>query len=319
MNYRRQFEKCFTYIEKNLNENITTTELANFMGYSVYHFCRIFYAYQGMTPMEYVLERRLQAALVELQRGRKVIDIASSYCFETASGFSKSFRKKYGKTPTQMQRELLDYSRYTSDNRINDKDINAQYIDKNISNDIINIKRPIIIAIKEISAIKISGYCETFDFNVESYKDDLVAFWDRFEMQDIEERLYKDINPHKHGEIGIILRGDKDEGKHTYMLGVFASDTKPGLPWTDCEIAGGKYAVFTTAPVDMRLDDHALAKRIRETWKYIFRVWFAEEAYEYDCTREAFEYYDERCHYQEDAIMDIYIPIKDSNIGTENN
>ncbi|MBS5932808.1 MAG: effector binding domain-containing protein [Clostridiales bacterium] len=52
------------------------------------------------------------------------------------------------------------------------------------------------------------------------------------------------------------------------------------------------------------------AEKIRETWKYIFTTWFEIVQYEYDDSREAFEYYDERCHYREDSVMDIYIPLQ---------
>ena len=55
LNYRKDFERCFEWIDLHLKENITVHEMANVMGYSLYHFCRIFYAYQGLTPMEYVL------------------------------------------------------------------------------------------------------------------------------------------------------------------------------------------------------------------------------------------------------------------------
>lgn len=290
MNYREDFESCFTYIEAHIKEKITTDELASFMGYSLYHFCRIFYAYQGMTPMEYVLERRLQVALPEVIHGRKIIDIACDLGFETASGFSKAFRIKYGKSPSQMRSYVY------------------QVKDDRLENEYKNV--PTRVAVKELEAFYISGYCVPLDFAKTSYQANMVAFWDNYDQINIEERLYADLNPKKHAEIGIVIRDEVDLSTHNYILGVIAYNEYNKLPWINYEIAGGKYAIFTIVPVDMTENENNFVKKIRETWKFIFKTWFENSQYQYDDSREAFEYYDERCHYREDSVMDIYIPIR---------
>ena len=75
-------------------------------------------------------------------------------------------------------------------------------------------------------------------------------------------------------------------------------------------IPGGRYAVFTTPPVDMRKQDDNFAKMIKMTWRYIFNEWFLDCDYIFDESRYDFEFYDEICHYLENSTMDIYIPIK---------
>lgn len=51
--------------------------------------------------MNYVKERKLIYASKEIFKGRKIIEIAEEYGYETHSGFSKVFKKKFGFTPTQ--------------------------------------------------------------------------------------------------------------------------------------------------------------------------------------------------------------------------
>lgn len=34
-----------------------------------------------------------------------------------------------------------------------------------------------------------------------------------------------------------------------------------------------------------------------------------ESGYAYDDTKLDFEFYDERCHYRQDTVMDIYVPV----------
>jgi len=45
MNYRKDFEKCFDYIDYNLKNDISIQGLADYLGYSIFHFCRIFHLY----------------------------------------------------------------------------------------------------------------------------------------------------------------------------------------------------------------------------------------------------------------------------------
>lgn len=286
MDYRKEFEACFEYVEAHLKDKISIEDMANYMGYSLYHFCRIFYAYQGMSPMEYVLERRLLAAIVDLQQGKKVIDVSLDYCFETASGFSKAFRKRYGQSPT-------DFTKYIRGEI-------EQYP---------NSCPPIKIDIKEIEPFDISGYSKSFDYDNTSLEDNMIAFWDSYENDNIEESLYATLNPKKHGEFGIVIREGDDSTHHSYLLGVRGKSMDSKCIWTEYRITGGRYAVFTTAPIDMVKDESSFARRIRETWRYIFSNWFQTVDFKYDVGREAFEYYDERCHYRRDSVMEIYIPI----------
>ncbi len=68
-------------------------EVAAQSGYSLYHFCRVFNLYKGISIMEYIRGRRLSLAAIELFQGRKITEIALDYGFETPSGFTKAFRK----------------------------------------------------------------------------------------------------------------------------------------------------------------------------------------------------------------------------------
>lgn len=289
MNYRNEFENCFSYIEENLKEKLTVTDIANSVGYSVYHFCRIFYAYQGMTPMEYVQSRRLQAALMDLAEDRKMIDIACEYGFETASGFSKAFKHKYGMTPTQMKKS----------------------IQRMMDEEIVEADRcfPLIYTVKEMEEFDICGYCIAMDYESANYADAMAAYWDKYEDNQIEERLYRELNPSKHGEIGIIIRDSLKSAKHKYLLGVMTYDSDKNTEWYNYKIAAGKYAVITTPPVDMTNSDVDFSKMVKDVWRYIFHQWLKTVDLKYDESREPFEYYDERCHYRKDSVMDIYIPI----------
>lgn len=83
------------------------------------------------------------------------------------------------------------------------------------------------------------------------------------------------------------------------------------------EVPGAVYAVFTTPPVNnmafaATYDRDPLSIAVKETWRYIFTSWLQRSGYLLDEGKYAFEFYDERCHGLENAIAEIYIPIKES-------
>ena len=90
MNYNDDIKRSITYIEMHIKEELTVNEIAEHVGYSVFHFCRVFSLYQGTPLMDYVRKKRLIQAKEELLSNRKIIDIAFDYGFKTASGFSKN-------------------------------------------------------------------------------------------------------------------------------------------------------------------------------------------------------------------------------------
>lgn len=291
MNYRRDFEKCLEYIEINLTNTLNPTILSEHIGYSLFHFCRLFQIYNGVTPMEYIRKRKFEQSLIDIMNGEKIINVALKYGFQTPSGFSKAFRKEYGTTPKKYAIKMKGYNHREPLAEL------APYI-----------QEP---KIKEISSFRIAGYGIETDIEGFEYTDKLIAYWNDFEQYSYEEKMYELLNPLKHGEVGVAIPNSLDGGKMVYLCGVMVQD-KIDIPenMMSFVIPNGEYAVFTTPPTDMRNQDDNFAKMIKMTWKYIFTEWFSSSDYVYDESRYDFEFYDERCHYLENSTMDIYIPIK---------
>ncbi|MGL4739011.1 MAG: helix-turn-helix transcriptional regulator, partial [Cellulosilyticaceae bacterium] len=100
MKYSDTMFSCIKYIENHIKEALTAGRIAEEVGYSVYHLSHVFREEMGMAMMEYVKERKLICASLELVAGKKIIDIAMEYGYHTHSGFSKAFKKKFGFPPT---------------------------------------------------------------------------------------------------------------------------------------------------------------------------------------------------------------------------
>ena len=99
LNYKEEIFSCIQYIENNIKEKLTAEGISKKIGYSIYHFSRIFSEQMGVSLMEYVKERRLLRAAEDIMLGKRILDVAIEYGYETHSGFTKAFRKKYGFSP----------------------------------------------------------------------------------------------------------------------------------------------------------------------------------------------------------------------------
>ncbi|MEG1254993.1 AraC family transcriptional regulator [Clostridium sp.] len=292
MNYSKAISQCIQYIEENIKKDLTPEMIANEVGYSTFHFCRIFSIQQGITLMDYVKKRRLTLAAIDLFKGNRIIDIALEYGFDTHNGFSKAFKKEYGFSPTQYLKRMDGY--------FGEKSILK--IGGYIMNPVI-IKRP---------AFKVAGYGIKTNVSNGNYTKDVASFWSNYDGENLESKMYEILNPPKHGEVGLCVSSNSESGDAIYLLGVIVDDfTKVTDDMITVEVPKATYAVFTTTPVDTSSDseDNDFANVIKQTWKYIFEEWFKDSEYTFDESKIDFEYYDERCHGRKDTVMDIYVPV----------
>jgi len=104
---------CLEYIEQNLKSIIRTEELADIAGYSVWHFSRCFTKTTGLPVAAYISKRRLDRALGEIIGGRRAVDSALDYGFETYAGFYKAFVRAYGSSPKSYLSKKETLSMFT--------------------------------------------------------------------------------------------------------------------------------------------------------------------------------------------------------------
>lgn len=93
-------QKVLDLIEKQLDTEMTATELAETAGYSVFYFYRLFQKEVGMPVMQYITRRKLLAALTDISEGMSITEAALKYGFATHSGFFRAFVKEYGLSPS---------------------------------------------------------------------------------------------------------------------------------------------------------------------------------------------------------------------------
>jgi len=104
MDNRRIIQQSIDYIEENLQTEITAEELADMVGFSLFHYYRLFQKATGLPVMQYILRRRLLHGVYAISKGSSRIDAALLYGFDTYAGFYKAFRREFGTTPSAFLR-----------------------------------------------------------------------------------------------------------------------------------------------------------------------------------------------------------------------
>lgn len=104
MDWITGIQNAINYIEGHLLEEIDYEEVAKQSYSSGYHFQRVFGILCGYTVGEYIRNRRLTLAGMELQTEKaKVIDVALKYGYDSPDSFAKAFQRFHGITPKEAR------------------------------------------------------------------------------------------------------------------------------------------------------------------------------------------------------------------------
>lgn len=300
MNYSQVLQAALNYIDDHITEEISAVMIAEKAGYSLHHFSRVFTGNIGISVMSYVTWRKLQYALYELSQGKKVIDVAMKYGFETHGGFTRAFVHWFGFPPSLCRLRLKPYPPV----RMNVDMLKNKFYGGNAMS-------PHII---ELTPFSVVGYPSRHrQVNMKNTAD-APTFWNTINLDFSTELtvLYDTFPKSKHCEISMCYDVDENIGEFTYMLGrgidnpEDLANIRPDM--TRVDIAGGLYAIFSTPPV---ADSYIQAAQ--ETWNDIFLHWLPQSEFEFDETRHDFEYHDHRDHgwyFDGKLQIDICIPIR---------
>ncbi|BDD06521.1 helix-turn-helix domain-containing protein [Aureibacter tunicatorum] len=96
-------------ISKNINEDLSIEELAHLCNLSLSSFKRKFKAVFDDSPASYIKNKRLEKAAQMLQVSQdRVSDICFDCGFASVDSFSKSFKQRYGSTPSDYRNQMLN-------------------------------------------------------------------------------------------------------------------------------------------------------------------------------------------------------------------
>ncbi|HTK09421.1 MAG TPA: AraC family transcriptional regulator [Ktedonobacteraceae bacterium] len=102
----RQLRRLTIFIQDHLSQNLSLEILAQQVGFSPYHFARLFRQTTGESPHQFVLQQRLTAAERLLKEtDLPLVQVASEIGIPNQSHFTQAFKRHRGMTPLIYRRE----------------------------------------------------------------------------------------------------------------------------------------------------------------------------------------------------------------------
>lgn len=292
MDSREIIQASADYIDTHLKDPLSVEQLAARAGFSPYYYCRLFSLYMQMPVMEYVRRRRLTYAAADICRGKRILDVAMDYGFESHNGFSKAFRKVYGYSPDEYRRRVSPH-RPIAPNPLAEQKVEFSVLPK--------------VRVAEQKGFYVAGMVIRTAPDITSIAQQ-PAIWQNIWLSEKENKIYAAARPKEHGEYYIsfpvqtglyrLVTCVKIDDPETVDDGLYIDWISPGL-----------YGIFSTPPTEGNL-----AEAVVDTWHYIFEKWLPASEYALAPCGLDYEFYDERCH-GAPYSMDICIPL----IRKENN
>jgi len=290
MEYYFRIQKAIDYIEDNLGEEMSITEISSKAYFSAFHFQRIFQAILGFSVKGYIRSRRLsEAAILLKETDYSILQIAVDFQYGSQEAFTRAFQKQFSVTPASYRK--VQVKSVSTLKRI---DL-LEYKGK-MQGDV-NVDKPEIVWLPKTHIV---GYEYKTDLNDEKYFEDIANYYSDFGINEYYLKIPERIAPAFPYGISCNYR---DDGRFSFVIGesVEHSATELDSGFVNMEIPEGKYAEFkVTGSVGIA----------QNTWRYIYGTWLANSNYK---RREGpdFEVTDV-CNsvYPDKMLLRIYIPVE---------
>ena len=103
-----------SYMEENLSKNITLSELSNLTSTNPQYLCRFFKEISGISPIQYLINRRIDmACAMLLETDKSILTISMDCGFDNVSYFIRKFKQKNGVTPREYRKRTCSCKKHS--------------------------------------------------------------------------------------------------------------------------------------------------------------------------------------------------------------
>ena len=271
MGYRKAIEEAEKYIRENLTEGVTASDVAVRSGYSFFHFCHVFRAITGKGVAAYITDLRMSEACRLLLSGKSVTFTAMEMGYDTISGFTKAFTRKYGVSPSEFK-----LSHNSSRSMKGDMVMEPEIIKKESFKASCLVIRPE----EEVDILESGGY------------------WIGKDLPELTASSHEEAFSKASAKVGAWMH-DNDGQDLYYIYGDVLEDGTDASGKV-IEFPEAEYAVFKVPAASTHEE---FVDNLKATWKYIFNDWFDKSPYKFNCEKMDFEYYTA-------CDVSIYVPIE---------
>ena len=106
LNFNR-YHQISSYIENHIYDKICLNDLSKIANINKFGFAKKFKKFTGMTPMNYVLMRKIFSSKKLIKSNSELTEIAYQYNFTDMAHFSKTFKRFIGISPKKYQETII--------------------------------------------------------------------------------------------------------------------------------------------------------------------------------------------------------------------
>lgn len=283
------------FIESNLKNNISISDVCALSDLSTWQFQRVFRAYVGDSIGSYIRGRRLAKAAQLLKNensssSARILDIALDFQFGSHEAFSRAFKMSFDVNPSEVRK--LPHNRLILSKPKLDRE-KLILIHSGIQKD------PLIVEFGPKNFVGLPIVIES-PLGIEAESNFIVSnHWADF------DKIRHKIN---HRIKGVSYGISLDEGHHlteeslTYLAGVEVSEIEtPAAPFVQFHLSQGLYASFTVK---------GFRNCCNVTTDFIYGIWLPQSSYKRGVGPD-FEIFNHRTYRRDDqnSISQYFVPV----------
>ena len=281
MDWLTRMNDALTYIESNLDGEISVQHAAQLATCSTYHFTRMFSYVCGVPLSEYLRRRRLTQAALDLQRGDKVLAVALRYGYESPTAFNRAFRAVHGIPPGEARKSGTKLKAYPR--------LRFQLTVKGATE--------MDYRIVEKEAFRVVGIRTPIGATVEENAKIIMPFWQNARETGQLEPIVDLINGEPGGLLGVcVCEGGCCENGHYHICAVTDKPTPSGMH--EIFIPKHTWAVFS---------GRGKADTIADLFNRIYTEWQPTSGYDWAATMDMEVYLDANPN---DMRYEVWMPVK---------
>lgn len=277
MDVVKQIIKSIEYMENNLMEKISFKEAAEsvYMSSFIYH--RTFKIFTGLTPNEYIRNRRLSMAGEELcLEESSILEVALKYQYDSLEGFSKAFHRFHGVNPSKLKKGEAKLRVF------NPLKIKFTFEGgESMMYKLVTLE-PFTLLLKKK------------EFYIDAEENLIPKFWEDEQKKGLLQTLFKEAVAQD--LYGVCHQVDSSSNRFDYGIGVKVEEEKNIDGLENLTITQPLWAVFECNSVD----------HIGEVWDYIVKDFLVNTQFERVETLD-FEFYPND---RQDIFCELYIPVR---------
>lgn len=247
------------YIENHLSDDDLSLEtISECAGISDYHFRKVFFHIAGLTLSEYIKNRRLSEASMDLLHGEKVTDVAFKYGYQSMDGFTRAFKKWSGILPSEVMRKGIGKSFPKLSFIITVKGGNSMEFrieDKPAFN---------LVGVSKRVLMQFEGINQAIVALAQSITDE-----QRAEMHALQNMEPKEV---VNASYDADANFQKEEGDLTHLIGVLTTEDSISDRLDKVPVAAGTWAIFP--------NEGPFPAILQETMAKIYSEWLPSSSYE---------------------------------------